>query len=75
MIGSIPHNYHFHYVLTTFISQDTYNYDEEMTPKLVGGYVLRKSYTEEELYKTIGFGFHLIIPKPHWKGSNAECLK
>lgn len=63
-VGSVPNNYHFHYVLTHFISQDIYNYYEKETPTMVGGFILRKAFTEEEIYKGVGYGFHLIIPRP-----------
>lgn len=44
-LGSVPNNYHFRYILTHFISQDIYNYYDEATPKMVGGFILRKAFT------------------------------
>ena len=46
-IGSVPNNHHFLYVLQRFISQDIFNYYNSDTPTMVGGFTLRKSFTEE----------------------------
>ena len=31
---------------------------------MVGGFTLRKSFTEEEIYKNVGFGFQLLLSTP-----------
>ena len=62
--GSISNNYHLHFILTKFISQDTLNLDSTNFEKIVGGYVVRRSFTEEELYKNVGFGLQLLMPRP-----------
>ena len=51
-------------MLNRFVSEDTFDYRVSETPRIVGGYVLRTAFTEEELYKIPGFGFHLMSPKP-----------
>lgn len=33
-------------------------------PKITGGYVVRKSFTDEEMFTQVGFGFQLISPHP-----------
>ena len=64
----MPNNYHLHYVLNKLISQDMFDLYRPDTPKVVGGFILRQSFTEEELYKIPGFGFHLLMPSPAQKG-------
>ena len=61
-------NYHLHYALTKFISQDVFDLYNPSTPRMVGGFVLRRAFTEEELYKDVGFGFHLLMPSPAQTG-------
>ena len=63
-MGSTINNYHLGYVIKTFISQDIFDLYSTTTSRMVGGFTLRKSFTEKELYKNVGFGFHLFMPAP-----------
>lgn len=60
----MKHNYHLHLVLTEIILQENVNYYQFDFPKIVGGYMLRKSLTDFELFTKVGFGFHLFSQKP-----------
>ena len=76
VFGASQNNYHLKYLITSFLDQDIYNYqNSNRTPKMVGGFSLRKAFSEEELYTYIGFGFHLIIPKTESPSSFCETQK
>ena len=63
-MGATVNNYHFEYLLNSIITQDTLDYTVSGIPMMVGGGALRKVFTDEEVFKSVGFGFHLIIPRP-----------
>ena len=63
-MGAVANNYQLHFVLTRFLSQDIFDFYNTGTPGMVGGFVIRESFTEEEVYKNIGFGFQLLFPAP-----------
>ena len=64
IMGAMKHSYQMRLVLTQLVSQDTFDYNKANFPQIVGGYVLRKTMSEEELYTVAGFGFHLLSQKP-----------
>lgn len=39
-----------------------------------GGVVVRKVFSDEELFTAVGFGYHLFIPRPSTGGIN-DCGK
>ena len=41
---------------------------------MTGGAVVRKVFTDEELFTIVGFGYHLFIPRPSTGGIN-DCGK
>ena len=34
---------------------------------MTGGYVVRRAFTEDEIFKKVGFGFHLLSPHPSYE--------
>ena len=63
-MGTIKHSYHMRLVLTELINQEKFDYDKVDFPKIVGGFILRKSMTDEELFTVAGYGFQLFSQKP-----------
>lgn len=63
-MGAMVGNYHMLLTLTELISQDTFNFKAYNFPKIVGGFVLRHSLTDLELFTQVGFGFQLFSQKP-----------
>lgn len=45
-MGAIKNNYYLKLVLTELVNQDKFNYKFYDFPKIVGGFVLRKSLTD-----------------------------
>lgn len=72
IIGATLHNYHLHLTLTELISEAKIDYRNVYIPSLTGGVIIRKSINDEELFTTVGFGYHLFIPKPASGGVN-DC--
>lgn len=63
-MGAIKNSYYLKLVLTELINQDKFNYKFYDFPKIVGGYILRKSLTDRELFTKAGYGFQLFSQKP-----------
>lgn len=62
-IGATKGNFHYEYLLSVLIGEDTFSLTKFDTPKIVGGHVLRNLFTEEGLLQEVGFGFHLLIQR------------
>lgn len=64
VMGAAPNNYHMKVLLTELILQETINYKSDI-PYQSGSFVARRSFNDEEFFKVLGLGFHLLLPKPY----------
>lgn len=64
IMGARRNNYHLLLTLTQLISEEKFNFKAFNFPKIVGGYVLRKSLTTYEMFTQVGYGFQLFSQKP-----------
>ena len=63
-MAATPNNYHLKMTLTQLVNQRTINFWDSL-PFVTGGFALRKSLTDFELYTQTSYGQHLTIPNPY----------
>ena len=64
IIGAKRFSYHMRFILAELITEQSMNYDCVDLEAIVGGDVIRMSVTDNELFTTISFGFHLFNYDP-----------
>lgn len=64
IIGAQKNCYHLLLTLTELIREEKFDFKATDFPKIVGGFVLRKALTENELFQGTGYGFQLFSQKP-----------